>query len=238
MQCCWSAVTVTVATSNDSLTSVLSFVLLACPSLSFLPLFVFSPPLLHIYSLAYTIPQPFCLSPADSLIQCFITVTSPLQLFHHAPCLSSNSSLFPRSTFPFHSPLLLHITQWNSRALHQADVRHLSESRPVSAWLISLTTCVSRNDQLSVVLLPALPPFSISCHCSIQRLNLSAQTYSALSSLSPVKIYVGIPYGLPVLPPITKKNSIDNGCFKETNCPAFWRQKQSLLHLKFSIIPR
>lgn len=59
-----------------------------------------------------------------------------------------------------------------------------SPGRSQGDWFIH-PPCDSYNDQLSVVFLPRLPHISISCHCSVQRINLSAQTYSSLSDLSP-----------------------------------------------------
>lgn len=50
--------------------------------------------------------------------------------------------------------------------------------------------CDFHNDQLSVVFLSRLPHISISCHCGVQRINLTPQTYSSLSDSSQHQIYV------------------------------------------------
>lgn len=106
------------------------------------------------------------------------------------PCLLLNIqlTLIPRFLFHLSSPF----SSFSLRGTAELFIKQTSSLRLIDFW----PTCVILNDQLSVVLLPALPHL---CHYSFQWLNLSAQTYSALSSLSSDKIYVGIPYRLPSL---------------------------------------
>lgn len=77
------------------------------------------------------------------------------------------------------------------------------ETRPVSVWLIfgPPASFVMTNCQMFYCLRCPLLPLR---HCSIQRLNLWAQTYSALSRLSSDKIYVCKPYSWPVSPSIKR----------------------------------
>lgn len=114
---------------------------------------------------------------------------------------SSNSPLFQVPLFPF-IPLLL-------RGTAELFIKQTSSLSMIDFW----PTCVFLNDKLSVVLLPALPHL---CHYSFQRLHLSAQTYSALSSLSSNKIYVGISNSS--LSPITQKKLVTGYLKKQVIC--------------------
>lgn len=135
------------------------------------------------------------------LLSCWFSDSVVHYCLHCLLCSSSSTPLAYRPTHPNSlaalSPFIPLSSSSSLRGTAELFIKQTSgicqESGPVSAWLIFLPTCVFCNDQLSVVLLPALPPLSISCHCSIQRLNLSTRSYSALSSLSSDKIYVGIP---------------------------------------------
>lgn len=89
----------------------------------------------------------------------------------------------PGSSIPFHQPSSSSFTLTGRAELF---IKQTSSLSAIDFW----PTCVFRNGPLPVVLLPALPHL---CHHDFQRLNLAAQTYSALSSLSSDKIYVGVP---------------------------------------------
>ena len=152
-----------------------------------------------------------CCSPMTFLQYIFTSISqnSPFLLscwffnsVHYNLPTSSGLLISHHSFFSCHTPLLLiflllFLTQRNSRALHQADVRHLSECRLVLAWLIfgPPASFVMTNCQLFYW--PCCLPL---CHSSIQRLNLWAWADSVLSCLSSDRIYVSKPYSQVCLP--------------------------------------
>lgn len=112
------------------------------------------------------------------------------------PSLAPSSSTFsgppnsPAPNSPFQSAPLL-ISQSSGRSLYQDPVRHLSESgQDLRVTDFFHPRCDFYNDQLSVVFQSRLPHISISCHRGVQRINLTAQTYSSLSDSSQHQIYV------------------------------------------------
>lgn len=95
----------------------------------------------------------------------------------------------PLCPLSFSSPTH-HSGEWqiSSSSRCQASVRVQASFKVIDFFFLAYLQCY--NDQLSVVFLPMLPPLSITHHCSIRRINLSALNHSGFSSLSSDKIYV------------------------------------------------
>lgn len=174
-----------------------------------------------------TVVWLFCLFPADYLIELLL----PLHLLSRSSFLLrliAQLILVPSLLFPSLTPLSFP-TPTGTAELFIRQTSGICQSTGQSwrDWFL-WPTCVFRNHQLSVVLLPILP---LLCHRSIQRLNLRVQTNGALSSLSSNRIYVGKAYSRPVFSAIIEETVLMDVClFFKGKLFTFWWQAQYFIY--------